>query len=68
MVVKATYWLALAGVSTAESYRFRGGRIGEHCCPASHLPSAVIKSQVRANIAATPQNTPNGDVGSSHRR
>ena len=29
--------LALAGVSTAEPYGFRGGRIGEHCCPASHL-------------------------------
>lgn len=47
--------LALAGVSTAEPYRFRGGRIGEHCCPASHLPSTVIKTQPRANIAATPQ-------------
>ena len=60
--------MALAGVSTAKSWGFRGGRIGEHCCPASHLPSAVIKMQVRANTAATPRNPLTGDVGSSHRR
>lgn len=42
--------MTLAGVSTAEPLRFRGGRIGEHRCPTSHLPSAV--GRPLENIAA----------------
>jgi len=38
--------LALAGVSAAEPSGSRGGRIGEHCCPASH-PSFRVLSRLR---------------------
>ena len=43
--------MALAGVSTAEPCGFRGGRIGERCCPAWHLPSPVSRWTSRDRAA-----------------